>query len=441
MQTASSASSSSASSSTSSSPGLSARGLRDDRGVNTRESVIVVDHLNKTFKDFWMRDRVKAVDDVSFDVRRGEIFGLLGPNGSGKSTTIKILLGLLHKTSGRVSVFNRPPDDVSVKKRIGYLPEESYLYQFLNAKETLEYYAKLFGLDGAVRERRINELLEMVGLEKVQFRPVREYSKGMQRRIGIAQALINDPELLILDEPTTGLDPIGTRQIKDLILELGRRGKTVILSSHLLADVEDCVDRMVILYGGKIQAAGTCDELLESADKTTIETDNLSESLVSEIDALIRLRTGGAIGKVSRPRQRLEDLFVGIVERARADKIETAGAQHGGQTASFLRADEPSGDALISKLMSDRDSAPATKAAAEPVASKPAGPDTNVIGDLLNTRSTPPAEHTGPKTTSGVSVPASPTPARPAQQVDLGVIGNLIDGKKPTDPKSGNKQS
>ena len=199
---------------------------------------------------------------------------MLGPNGSGKSTTIKIILGLLRPTSGRIAVFGKPPTDVAVKRRIGYLPEESYLYQFLNARETLDYYAKLFQLDYRTRQRRIDELIDMVGLAGAQFRPVRDYSKGMQRRIGIAQALINDPDFLVLDEPTTGLDPVGTRQVKDLIIELGRRGKTILLSSHLLADVEDCVHRMVVLYGGQKREEGTCDSLLEVEDRTTIETDD-----------------------------------------------------------------------------------------------------------------------------------------------------------------------
>ena len=396
-----------------------------------RETVVAVQHLTKVFRDFWMRQRVKAVDDVSFEIYRGEIFGLLGPNGSGKSTTIKILLGLLHKTTGRVAVFNKPPSDVSIKTRIGYLPEESYLYQFLNARETLDYYAKLFGLDHTTRTRRIDELLDMVGLTAVQFRPVREYSKGMQRRIGIAQALINDPELLILDEPTTGLDPIGTRQIKDLILELGRRGKTVILSSHLLGDVEDCVDRMVILYGGKIQAAGTCDELLEARDKTTIEADALDDATIAEIDRMIRARSSGhsAITRVAKPRQRLEDLFIGIVEKARAAKIETAGAQHGGQTAAFLRADQESGDAVISRLLKAEEPPAAAQEAASRVAedaAKARKADADVISAL-----------TAPKTVSPAAPahPASESPSAPktpAQEVDRSVIGNLLgDTSKP----------
>ncbi len=400
---------------------VSAQSPRATSGITARERVVAVEHLTKQFRDFWMRARVRAVDDVSFDVLRGEIFGLLGPNGSGKSTTIKILLGLLHKTTGRVSVFGKLPFDVAVKKRIGYLPEESYLYQFLNARETLEYYAKLFELDHATRRRRIDELLDMVGLAAVQFRPVREYSKGMQRRIGIAQALINDPELLILDEPTTGLDPLGTRQIKDLILELGRRGKTVILSSHLLGDVEDCVDRMVILYGGKVQAQGTCDELLESRDKMTIEADALDDATIAEIDELIRRRTAGAkaISRVAKPRQRLEELFIGIVERARAARIETAGAQHGGQTAAFLRADQASGEAVIANLLKSED-APGPAARSTAAAAPPAsGPDSSVLDELIRPAATPP-EGPSPSSTR------TPQP-KPAADVDLGMIGSLLD--------------
>jgi ABC-2 type transport system ATP-binding protein len=364
------------------------------------QPVVACQRLVKVFKDFWLRARARAVDGISFEIRRGEVFGLLGPNGSGKSTTIKIILGLLRKTSGMVAVFGKPPSDVSIKRRIGYLPEESYLYPFLNARETLEYYGKLFGLDRAVRTRRIDELLDMVGLGAVQFRPVREYSKGMQRRIGIAQALINDPELLILDEPTTGLDPLGTRQIKDLIIQLGRRGKTVLLSSHLLADVEDCVDRMVILYGGRIRAEGTCDSLLTSQDRSVLEFDALDESTIAEVDHFVRRRTHGAaaLTRVSRPRQRLEDLFVDIVEKARAERAETSGAQHGGATAAFLRAtpdQAPSGDELIASLVQ----------AGTTVAPPPPAP---------------PAPPTSPA--------AAATPAAPAPEADELVLASLLGG-------------
>ena len=355
----------------------------ESKRMSDQEPLIAVQALTKTFKDFWLRSRAKAVDNVTFEVRPGEIFGLLGPNGSGKSTIIKIMLGLLKQTSGRAAVFGKPPSDVAVKKRIGYLPEESYLYPFLNARETLDYYGKLFKLDRAVRTRRTDELLDMVGLSAVQYRPVREYSKGMQRRIGLAQALINDPELLILDEPTSGLDPIGTRQVKDLLMELGRRGKTIVLSSHLLADVEDCVDRMVILYGGKIQEEGTCDELLDAHDRSVIETGMLDDDTIAEIERIVKLRTGKSIVSVSKPRQKLEDKFVSIVQRAIDRKIETAGARHDGKTAGFLKGESPDGQQLIEQLLK-ADATPSFTAASASATSATAavGPDGSVLSAL-----------------------------------------------------------
>jgi ABC-2 type transport system ATP-binding protein len=386
--------------------------------------VVACQSLTKTFKDFWMRDRARAVDSVSFEIQPREVFGLLGPNGSGKSTTIKVILGLLRPSGGRVAVFGKAPTDVAIKKRIGYLPEESYLYPFLNARETLEYYGKLFELDHRTRKKRVDELLDMVGLTSAQFRTVREYSKGMQRRIGLAQALINDPDFLILDEPTTGLDPIGTRQVKDLIIELGRRGKTILLSSHLLSDVEDCVDRMVILYGGKIRAQGTCEQLLETTNRTAIETDALDDATLAEIDRLIRARTGGSLVRVSRPRQKLEELFLDIVEKARADRIETSGAQHGGQTAAFLKGEEVTGDALIDRLMKGAEE-PAPAAAAPAPATQPTGPDE----DLLSKLTAPEPE---PETARRVRVPEKPIST---QEVDLSVINSLIDDGEHGEPK------
>ena len=214
--------------------------------------VISVRGLTKVFKDFWGRPKAKAVNNVDFEVKRGEVFGLLGPNGSGKSTTIKMLLGLLYPTKGHIEVFGHSPRHVATKSRIGYLPEESYLYKYLDSKETLDFFGNLFNLNTPERRKRADQLIEMVGLNNARSRQVGEFSKGMQRRIGLAQALINDPDLVILDEPTAGLDPIGCREIKDLIVALAKRGKTIILSSHLLSDVEDVCDRVVIYYGGRI---------------------------------------------------------------------------------------------------------------------------------------------------------------------------------------------
>jgi ABC-2 type transport system ATP-binding protein len=391
---------------------------RPDDGARM-QPVVVCQGLTKVFKDFWMRDRARAVDNISFEIRPREVFGLLGPNGSGKSTTIKVILGLLRPTHGRVAVFGRPPTDVFTKKRIGYLPEESYLYPFLNARETLDYYAKLFELDSRVRRKRVDELLDMVGLTNAQFRSVREYSKGMQRRIGLAQALINDPDLLILDEPTTGLDPIGTRQVKDLIIELGRRGKTILLSSHLLADVEDCVDRMVILYGGKIRAEGTCESLLETSGRTAIETDALDEATIAEIDRLVRARTGGSVMRVSRPRQKLEELFMEIVDQARADRLENAGAAHGGATASFLRGEEE-GEALIDRLVHGAEEEPAAAAPpSEAIAAETSGPDEDLLAQL--TAEKPAEAEVSPRM---VRVPEKPVVTT---EVDLSVIDSLMD--------------
>jgi ABC-2 type transport system ATP-binding protein len=387
--------------------------------VNQTQPVVVCQQLTRTFRDFWMRARARAVENLSFQIDRGEIFGLLGPNGSGKSTTIKMILGLLRPSSGRIAVFGRPPTDVETKRRIGYLPEESYLYQFLNARETLDYYAKLFELDRRTREKRIDELLDMVGLTGAQFRPVREYSKGMQRRIGIAQALINDPEFLILDEPTTGLDPLGTRQVKDLIIELGRRGKTILLSSHLLADVEDCVSRMIVLYGGQKREEGTCETLLERQERVTIEAEPLDDATIAEIDEVIRRRTHGnkSILSVTRPRQKLEELFLSIVERARAQQVQTSGATAGGQTAAFLRADE-SQAGLVDRLVraSSEPSLAQTTVAAAPAASAATGPDRGVLESLLK-----PVEEAKPAAQAKL-------PVEPPKDVNRSVIDSLLSG-------------
>ena len=199
----------------------------------------------------------------------------------------------------------------------------------------------------------------MVGLTQVAHRPIGEFSKGMTRRIGLAQALINDPEFLILDEPTSGLDPIGTRQVKDLIVELGRRGKTILLSSHLLADVEDVCDRMVVLYGGKVRAQGTAEELLADTNRTVIETGRLAPETIARVERVLEEAEGRAIDRVHAPRQKLEQLFMRIVEDARREEVATSGALHGGETAEFLRAEDVAaatgGSALIEHLVNEEE--------------------------------------------------------------------------------------
>src|SRR6476646_4202381 len=290
------------------------------------EVVASVRGLTKVFKDFWGRPKARAVDKVDFEVRRGEVFGLLGPNGSGKSTTIKLLLGLLHPTKGHIEVFGRSPRHVATKSRIGYLPEESYLYRYLNSRETLDFFGNLFHLPKGDRENRAEQLLEMVGLSQTRTRAVGEFSKGMQRRIGLAQALINDPDLVILDEPTPGLDPIGCREVKDLILALARRGKTVILSSHLLSDVEDVCDRVVIYYGGKVQAHGPLKDLLASPDQIQITTPALSRQTMQRVLDLIRKDVVEEKIHVDTPTQNLENYFLDVVQTARQSAAATSGA-------------------------------------------------------------------------------------------------------------------
>jgi len=338
--------------------------------------------LTKIFRDFWMRAKATAVDGVSFQIQRGELFGLLGPNGSGKSTTIKLILGLLNKTRGRLTVFGREPHDVATKRFIGFLPEESYLYPYLNSIETLDYYGRLYGIDSKTRKKRSEELLDMVGLTQVAHRHVGEFSKGMMRRIGIAQALINDPEFLILDEPTSGLDPLGTRQVKDLLLELKKRGKTILLSSHLLSDVEDVCDRMTILYGGKIHAEGTADELLIDSDHTLIRIPRIkNDETIAKIERILGDSEGVGIESVQQPRQNLESFFIQIVDKARAAHAETSGAQTG-ETAPFLKGNE-TGDELIGRLIDNQRSSPIAVEAEEQDSKEQPG-DSQVLESLVN---------------------------------------------------------
>jgi len=310
-----------------------------EKAAAADDIVVSVRGLTKIFKDFWNRPKARAVNDVTFEVRRGEVFGLLGPNGSGKSTTVKLILGLLRPTRGFIEVFGHSPRHVATKSRIGYLPEESYLYRYLNSRETLDFFGNLFELPAPERRKRAEQLLDMVGLKQERHRVVGEFSKGMQRRIGLAQALINDPDLVILDEPTAGLDPIGCREVKDLILALARRGKTIILSSHLLADVEDVCDRVVIYYGGRIQAMGTLKELLTERDTLRITLPVLPRPTLQKILDIIRQDVAEDRIKIDNPTQNLESYFLEVVRKARESAAETSGAVATGQVAAYLRGD------------------------------------------------------------------------------------------------------
>ena len=368
-------------------------------GMTQSDDVVVVRSLEKVFRDFWGRPKAKAINDVSFEVRKGEVFGLLGPNGSGKSTTIKVLLGLLNPSRGVARIFGRSPRDVKTKERIGYLPEESYLYRYLNSAETLDFFGGLFALDAEEKKRRSEQLLEMVGLKGVQMRTVGEFSKGMQRRIGLAQALINDPDLVILDEPTAGMDPVGCREIKDLILNLKGRGKTVILSSHLLADVEDVCDRAVIYYGGKVQQYGTLEELLTERDSVQFTVPALSDTAQKEVLEVMGRHVDRESIRVDNPSQNLESLFLNVVEEARASD-ETSGATSGSEVAEFLRADEPvptQAEKMLERLADKEAAQPAAQEKAE--AAEPETPkvDEAKLDSLSETETEPETKKPEPK--------------------------------------------
>jgi len=391
----------------------------DAKGAQSNGEVVVsVRGLTKVFKDFWGRPKARAVNNIDFDVRRGEVFGLLGPNGSGKSTTVKLLLGLLNPTKGHCEVFGHSPRHVQTKSRIGYLPEESYLYRYLNSRETLDFFGNLFELNKGERNNRAEQLLEMVGLNQTRMRAVGEFSKGMQRRIGLAQALINDPDLVILDEPTAGLDPIGCREVKDLIIALARRGKTVILSSHLLSDVEDVCDRVVIYYGGKIQAMGTLKELLARPDSLRITTPVLPRETLERVLEVIRRDVATDQVRVDNPTQNLESYFLDVVQKARAAQ-ETSGAQSGARVAEYLRGgvgEKPATDKILEKL-----ALPETKPA--PVAAAPVAPaaDEKKLEGL-----TKPSE---PASAAAPAKPASPA-AKPADLSKADEkLSSLLGGK------------
>ncbi len=281
------------------------------------QPVIETQSLTKVFRDFWGREKVRAVKALDLKVQPGEIFGLLGPNGSGKSTTIKLILGLLFPTSGRALVFGKDATDARKNDRIGYLPEESYLYKFLNAEETLDFYGRLFNMPAAERRRRTNELIDMVKLNWARRRPLREYSKGMTRRIGLAQALINDPDLVLLDEPTTGLDPLGTDDMKEMILELKARGKTVVMCSHLLPDIQDVCDRVAILYNGELKEQGRLSDLLTVKDEIDVRLRALPPEGRKELDALVA-KYGSEVVHESQATSTLKDLFMRIVRESEA---------------------------------------------------------------------------------------------------------------------------
>jgi ABC-2 type transport system ATP-binding protein len=285
--------------------------------MKDEELVIEARDLTKVFLDFWGRPKVRAVNGIHLDVRRGEIFGLLGPNGSGKSTTIKMILGLLHPTSGQLSVLGQSPRAVSVKSRMGFMPEESYLYKYLTADEILNFYANLYGMTGSAKTERVNALIEQVGLSQARDRRVGEFSKGMARRIGLAQALLNDPDLILLDEPTSGLDPIACREVKDLLLALARQGKTILICSHHLADMQDICSRVAILLQGEVCATGSVQELLSTPDTLKLTLQAPSQTTLMAVLDLLERETGTR-PQVDLTGRTLESVYIETVSKRKS---------------------------------------------------------------------------------------------------------------------------
>jgi ABC-2 type transport system ATP-binding protein len=277
--------------------------------------------LTKRYPMTWKRKVLVALNHLDLQIRPGEVFGLLGPNGSGKSTTLKLLLGLVVPNEGEARIFGLPPESLEARRRVGFLPENPYFYSFLTGDETLRFYGKLCGVTGAALEKRIEELIDLVGLQNGRERPLRSYSKGMLQRIGLAQALIHDPDLLFLDEPTAGVDPLGSTQIRDLILRLKKMGKTVVFSSHLLEQVQEVADRVAIFSLGKKVLEGSLDSLLAGSHDTLVQ-------FPGEIDAAGQEKVRNQLSQAgiepasvrfSRPRLSLEQLYLRTVQAQSGD--------------------------------------------------------------------------------------------------------------------------
>ena len=273
------------------------------------DAAVVVSGLTKVYPVPFRREKVVAVRDLHLRVEAGEVYGLLGPNGSGKSTTLKIILGLVSPTHGRTEIFGRDSGLVDSRAAVGFLPENPYFYKYLSGEETLRFFGKLCGLTGPALRKRIDELLELVGLTSARKRRLGTYSKGMLQRIGLAQALIHDPRLVVLDEPTAGVDPAGSRDIRNLIVDLKGRGITVLLSSHLLAQAQEICDRVGILANGVLVREGRLDELIAIENQTELILENAPEAVLDEIEELAVRANAKVIGR-QRSTTTLERLFL-----------------------------------------------------------------------------------------------------------------------------------
>ncbi len=325
--------------------------------MTTSKRIVDAVGLRKVYKDFWGRVKAIGVDDLNIGVKQGEVFGLLGPNGSGKTTVIKLILGLLKPTSGVIRVFDRDPSDINIKRRVGYLPEHTHLYPYLTAEELLEFFGSLFKIPSPVRSKRTKELLEMVGLAHSGKRRVGEFSKGMARRIGLAQALINDPDLIILDEPASGLDPMGRHDVKNLIRSLSQRNKTVIISSHLLADMEEVCDTLLFIYGGKLQALGSVTDLLTMHDKIQITMDSSNRGIIKQITEICESSVSKNSITIDHPAIRLEEFFARVIKSAKKTGVGSDGVNSERQIAGFLTpndAEKRSSEQILSEWNNER---------------------------------------------------------------------------------------
>jgi ABC-2 type transport system ATP-binding protein len=277
---------------------------------------VSISRLTKHYPLPLRRQKVVAVNDLSLEVAEGEVYGLLGPNGSGKSSTLKVLLGLASPTRGETRIFGVDSRDYRSHRSVGFLPENPYFYKFLTAEETLRFYGKICALRGRSLNNRIDELLSLVGLEEARHRRVGDYSKGMLQRIGLAQALIQDPRLIVLDEPTAGVDPAGSHQIRELILELKKRGKTVLLTSHLLEQAQEVCDRVGIMSRGSMVREGSLAELVTIEDQTEYVVQDASSDLAEKIAALASA-SGGKLLDARKARLTLERVFLEATRQAK----------------------------------------------------------------------------------------------------------------------------